>query len=135
MQVLNVALGGSLYQDLPSQYSPPGAALLEHRPSRGAEDAQHRVSIKEGTNLHFLLGRTVIWTNSHHHQAIKDLAPGLLVSAWSEDQVVEGIEAPGEDWLLGVQWHPERWPGPDSEKLFGGLIEACRTKEAGKNGL
>ena len=99
--------------------------LLEHRPSAGSEDTQHQVMIKEGTTLHALLGQTVIRVNSHHHQAVKDLAPGLQVSAWSEDQVIEGIEGRDGPWLVGVQWHPERLAGPDAEKLFGGLIAAC----------
>lgn len=131
MQAINIALGGSLYQDLPSQY-PPGASLIEHRPSSPGEQVGHRVSIKEDTNLHSFLERTEIWTNSHHHQAIKDLAPGLKISARSDDQVIEGIEGTGEHLLLGVQWHPERQNGADSQKLFAGFIRACREKATGK---
>jgi len=134
MQALNVALGGTLYQDLPSQY-PADTALLEHRPSRGGDDAEHQVRIKEGSKLHFLLGQTTVLVNSYHHQAVKGLAPGLRISAWSEDQVIEGIEGGGGQWLIGVQWHPERMTGPAAQKLFDGLIAACREKEAGKGSL
>jgi putative glutamine amidotransferase len=124
MQILNVALGGSLYQDLPSQYIQVG----EHWQKLPGEEVSHQVQIKESTILHSLLEKGIIWTNSHHHQALKKLALGLIISAQSDDGVIEGIEATGEDFTLGVQWHPERLAIPESARIFTGFIRACRKK-------
>lgn len=99
LQMLNVALGGTLIQDLPT------AEAHRHDPEIG--DRVHRVTAEEGSFLHQLYGRQFA-VNSAHHQALDAIAPGLRVAARSQkDQVIEAVEWP-EKRLYGVQWHPER---------------------------
>jgi putative glutamine amidotransferase len=104
IQLINVGMGGTLFQDLPSER--PGA--VNHRPD-GARDARtHRVRLEPGSRVATALGATSIIVNSSHHQAIQDLAPGLLATGWTEDHLIEAAEADGDaPWLLAVQWHPE----------------------------
>lgn len=116
MQVLNVALGGTLVQDITSER--PGS--LVHGPR-----ADHLVQVAPGSRLREILGTDAPEVNSRHHQAIGTLGYGLQAVAWSSDGVVEGIEMPGQ-WVVGVQWHPEDLIG-DSEaarRLFAGFLEA-----------
>lgn len=128
MQAINIALGGSLYQDLPSQYPVSGKGLVEHHQSAPGDQVTHRVKITVNSLLHQVVESTEIWTNSHHHQAVKETAPGLKVTARSEDGVIEGIEGKNDHFLLGVQWHPERLSTPDSHRLFAAFVRACRGK-------
>ncbi len=127
IQVLNVALGGTLYQDLPSQRSD---SAIVHQQAEPPETATHAVRVAEGSALAQTLGRTQLMTNSHHHQAVKALAEELTATAWAEDGVVEGVELCGSAFCLAVQWHPERlWnqPGLSAHRaLFAALIEAAR---------
>src|SRR3954470_14571788 len=99
LQLLNVCLGGSLLQHIESGAHESG------------EDgsAWHEVSVEPGTKLHGVLGATRIMVNSRHHQAVtpERLAPGLRISAMSDDGLVEGVEGSSHRWLVGVQWHPE----------------------------
>lgn len=128
-QVLNVALGGTLYQDLPSEY--PGALLRHAHPVRDfpREYLAHPVRVEEETLLARVLGRPVVHVNSRHHQAVKDLAPGLAVAARAPDGVIEGVEKPGHPFALGVQWHPENLQAqPEMRALFVKFVEACRTR-------
>ncbi|MEK6813450.1 MAG: gamma-glutamyl-gamma-aminobutyrate hydrolase family protein [Nitrospirota bacterium] len=97
MQLLNVVRGGSLYQDIPSQYP----LALKHRSSR------HDVSVRRSSRLGEILGRGVISVASSHHQAVKEVGRGLVVSAAAPDGIVEAIEDPRLPFVLGVQWHPE----------------------------
>jgi len=127
-QVLNVALGGTLIQDIPSSVS--GAA--DHDPERERWELAHEVRILPGSALRQVLGEDKVAVNSFHHQAVKDLGEGLVASAWSlADGVIEGIEAPGRRFAVGVQWHPEsfwnRTPG------FQGLFEAVVAAAVGSN--
>ncbi|HOJ76930.1 MAG TPA: gamma-glutamyl-gamma-aminobutyrate hydrolase family protein [Bacillota bacterium] len=103
MQILNVGLGGTLYQDLSLMISKVGS----HQSKYLKKDLFHQVNFKEGTKIAKILGKTRI-VNSHHHQAVKKLGQGLIVSGHSTDGVVEAIELEGEPWVVGVQWHPER---------------------------
>jgi len=103
VQVLNVASGGSLWQDIPSQV--PGAA--EH-----GGGIVHQVRLEEGTRLAAVVGAAEPRVNSFHHQAVARVGRGWRVAARSPDGVIEALERPGEPFLLGVQWHPER-PGCD----------------------
>lgn len=131
MQAINIALGGSLYQDLSSQYPVNGKqGLLGHQQSAPGDQVTHRVKITVHSLLHRIVNSTEIWTNSHHHQAVKETAPGLKVTAWSEDGVIEGIEGEDDRFLLGVQWHPERLATPESERLFAAFVAACHGKMA-----
>ena len=126
LQVLNVVLGGTLYQDLPSQF---GGEVLKHRQTTPKWQVTHEVEVRDGSYLAELAGRGALKVNSYHHQGIKDLADGLLVSARSSDGVVEAIE--GTDlsnrWLLGVQWHAEAMRGSSRQQraLFEAHVSAA----------
>lgn len=102
IQILNVTLGGTLYQDLPTEH--PG---VEHDMEPPYDRAIHRVFVLEGTPLADIVDSGTIEVNSYHHQAIRDLAPSLQVSAVSEDGIVEAVWMPGKRFFQGVQWHPE----------------------------
>ena len=118
-QVANVAAGGSLIQDIPSQV---GTAVV-HRRKGGA---RHEVAIEPDSRLRKLLGADRAEVNSSHHQAVKRVGRGLRVVARSADGVVEALEAPGKRWLLLVQWHPERMARAHRLAIFGAFVRACR---------
>jgi putative glutamine amidotransferase len=124
-QVLNVAIGGTLVQDLPSQWK----GAINHDPEVERWSPAHDVRILPGTRLREILGRERVAVNSFHHQAVKEPGPGAVVSAYSEgDDVVEAIEIPGYRLALGVQWHPEAFWDKDGsfQPLFEALVKACR---------
>ena len=124
-QVLNVATGGTLVQDIPSQVK--GAA--DHDPAGERWDAAHEVRILPGTRLRAILGRDQVAVNSFHHQSVKTPGRGVCVSAYSApDDVIEGIELPTHRFAVGVQWHPEAfWDRPNTfQPLFEALVEASR---------
>ena len=124
-QVLNVATGGTLIQDIPSQVT----GARDHDPDRERWETAHEVRILPRTRLREILGAETIDVNSFHHQAVRELGQGLVVSATSSaDKVIEGIEAPGRRLALGVQWHPEAfWDRPeDFQSLFEALVKASR---------
>jgi putative glutamine amidotransferase len=130
IQLVNVALGGTLFQDLPSERPGPVA----HDPG-GARDARsHEVWLQEGSRAARALGRTAFSVNSFHHQAVDRLAAGLIASGWSADGLIEAVESPAEAaWLLAVQWHPEEMhtEGAAPERgLFRALVEAAGSREA-----
>jgi putative glutamine amidotransferase len=126
MQVLNVALGGTLYQDLPSQWE---GDVLKHRQATPKWQPSHKVEVRDGSYIAEVMGRDVVKVNSYHHQGIKDLAEGLVATGYSTDGVVEAVEAGdlSERWLLGVQWHAEamRGAGPQQESLFEAHVSAA----------
>ena len=104
VQVLNVFLGGSLWQDLPAQR--PSA--IEHSVPEPKDAIAHTVEVlRPETGLGDLLSRETPRVNSRHHQAIKDLGEGLIPVASSADGLIEAVELPGDWWVRGVQWHPE----------------------------
>jgi putative glutamine amidotransferase len=103
MQLLNVVLGGTLYQDL--HHELPEAKEHEQRNTRS--QPSHPVEVRDGSTLADVLGRGQLMVNSTHHQAISKLAPSLRVSATAPDGVVEAIESTEHPFALGVQWHPE----------------------------
>jgi putative glutamine amidotransferase len=117
-QLLNVALGGTLYQDIPSQL--PDS--LEHNPKGDRSARTHRVDVEEGSRIAHALGETSISVNSFHHQSIRDVAPGLRVTATSPDGIIEGVESDDDSWwAMAVQWHPEEMndsPEPWDRGLF-----------------
>lgn len=102
LQILNVAFGGTLYQDL-SQIE---GSYIKHSQSSKGDMPGHSIDIMEDTLLYNVLGQSNL-INSFHHQAIKDLAPGFIVSARAKDGVIEAIEKQGEQFIIAVQWHPE----------------------------
>ena len=123
MQVINVALGGTLIQDLPTQH--PGGHL--HAQETPPNEPSHSVSVRRNTLLHQLAGAEVMDVNSKHHQAVRDVAPGLVVSARSDDGVIEAVEMPTRRYLCAVQWHPELMWATDGVQraLMRQFVEAC----------
>jgi putative glutamine amidotransferase len=117
-QVLNVALGGTLIQDIPDEV--PGA--LEHNARDDRAGRVHAVEVEPGSLLADALGSTSVSVNSLHHQSVLDVAPGLRVTATAPDGVVEGIESSSDAWwAIGVQWHPEEMndsPEPWDRGIF-----------------
>ena len=125
-QVLNVATGGTLVQDIPSELKEP----LDHDPVSQRWERTHDVEILQRTRLRAILGTERVAVNSSHHQAVDSLGQGLTISALSrEDQVIEGIEMAGRRFVVGVQWHPEAfWDrASDFLPLFRALAEASRS--------
>jgi putative glutamine amidotransferase len=126
MQVLNVALGGTLYQDLPSQWD---GYVHRHRQAIPKWQPSHEVEVREDSYIAEVMGRDVVKVNSYHHQGIKNLAEGLIVTGRSTDGVIEAVESRdfSERWLLGVQWHAEamRGAGPQQESLFEAHVSAA----------
>ncbi len=125
IQSLNVFSGGTLYQDLPSDF--PGKVLQHSQRSRSCYPTQ-TIVIERDSLLCRIVGKEEIYMNSHHHQAVKDLAPGWERCAYSKDGVTEGIWRPDKTFFLGVQWHPERLTetSPEAKALFDAFIAACR---------
>lgn len=123
VQLMNVFFGGNLIQDISAN-----KGYLEHARYDTPFDGVHSVSVLEGTLSRKLLGEKFP-VNSLHHQSVKELGEGLLVSAYAEDGIIEAIERPGyENFMLGVQWHPERLNN-DKLEVFKALVSACSTKQ------
>ena len=126
MQSLNVALGGTLHQDIHTEHSRDS---LPHVQGRPFDMPAHMVDVVEGTKLAECVGAPRLGVNTIHHQSIAELGEGLIVSAVSpDDGVVEGVEMPGKRFVVGVQWHPEHmWrTRPHSKRLFSAFVEAAR---------
>jgi Predicted glutamine amidotransferases len=124
LQVINAALGGTLYTDLPTQY----ASTLVHSTADelGRDYAAHEVTISQGTRLAGILGESQLRVNSFHHQAVKRIAEGLKVAAHASDGLVEGLENPELHFFLGVQWHPECLPNEAAQRaLFSAFTQAA----------
>lgn len=119
IQVLNVALGGNLYQDLGVQH----AGALAHIQQEPVHAASHRVQLAPASLVAGLAGTASLHVNSFHHQAVRDVAPGLHATAWADDGVVEAVEGV-RGWTVGVQWHPELQPGAFSSALFQAFVAA-----------
>lgn len=128
MQVLNVAAGGTLYQDIPSQV--PGALKHSQKGPRWA--ASHAVELDGESRLAKTLGATELRINSYHHQAVKDVAPGFRSVANAPDGVIEAIESTQHRYAVGVQWHPELMieRDPMYKALFVDFIEAVKEAKA-----
>jgi putative glutamine amidotransferase len=125
IQMLNVALGGSLYQDIQAQV--PGAERHDWYPGYPRDHLPHTVAVTSHTRLAHLLDTTSVPVNSLHHQALKDLAPALTVTARAPDGIVEAVEAGAHPFAVAVQWHPEELAEHDvhAQRLFDALAEAC----------
>jgi putative glutamine amidotransferase len=128
MQFINVALGGTLYQDLPSEFE--SDVLHRADGERRFETLQHAIRIYEGSRLQSLLDASELPVNSVHHQGIKKLAEPLAASAQSiEDGLIEAIEHKSHPFMIGVQCHPESLADnirPVWRKLFKAFIDSCR---------
>ena len=127
LQIMNVALGGTLYQDIAAQRS--DAIKHDYFPTAGfsRDHLAHPVAVASGSRLDELVGPAPLAVNSMHHQAVKDLAPGLVPSGVAPDGVIEALEFPGERFLLGVQWHPEALTDLDHRmhRLLAGFVRAA----------
>ena len=129
-QILNVALGGTLIQDIPSQR--PEAAGENHRDNEHRYAPDHPARVLPGTFLHSLMGCDELLTNSVHHQAVDTPAPGMRVCALSPAGIVEGIEAEDGRFLLGLQWHPEAVAAVEErmQRPFTALVKASKEHKA-----
>ncbi len=126
IQVMSVAMQGSLYQDVPSQLTDP----LTHPAKNLNEDSEHEIEIEPDSRLSKLIGKSSDEVNSAHHQAVDRIGEGFIVTARSEDKVVEAIENPSKRFALGVQYHPERMIRTEEfrehrRKLFEAFIKAA----------
>lgn len=126
LQVLNVAAGGTLYQDLPTQYPAEGTQLLKHSVDDAVNATAHNVQLEPACRLYELLRAETLAVNSMHHQAVEQTGNGYRAVAFSEDGVVEAIEHTGHPFRLAVQWHPERMTDPASRRLFEGFIASAQ---------
>jgi putative glutamine amidotransferase len=125
MQVLNVALGGSLHQHLPDL-----GGEIDHRQERLSSEPSHRVTLERDSRLTKVIGRRYVEVNSFHHHGLHVLGRGLTVAGRAPDGVVEAVEAPGRRFIFGVQWHAECLVGrPEHLALFRGLVRAARGHE------
>lgn len=124
IQFINAALGGTLYQDLPTQHP----SDTEHHQHPPYDVPVHAVSVRPGSALHALLGKDALMVNSYHHQAICELSPELETMAVSEDGLIEAVRLPGRKFLWGVQWHPEFAFRRDEDcaAIFRAFVDACR---------
>ncbi len=122
-QIINIALGGRLYQDIALQVPDP----IKHSPSRSGEKVFHHVNILEGTRLSRIMGVSRIRVRSSHHQSVKNPGRGLHLSAVAHDRVIEALEPRTSQFLVAVQWHPEKTPNDRySKRLFTALINAAK---------
>jgi putative glutamine amidotransferase len=129
IQILNVACGGTLYQDVPDQFHSP----LNHRQQETGHrnhEASHEVEVGSASLLARSYAAATVQVNSYHHQAVRDVAPPLVVSGRSEDGLIEAVELPDRSFVLGVQWHPEMMfeANPEHLRPFTELIAAATAR-------
>jgi putative glutamine amidotransferase len=129
IQVINVAAGGTLFQDVMGQR--PHAIKHDYFPSPGGHqrhDLVHGILVTEDSHLAQIMGTANVQVNSMHHQGIKDLAPGLVPSAVAPDGLIEGVERSNGQFFIGVQWHPEELTetSPPMRRLFRAFLDAAR---------
>ena len=132
LQLINVGMGGSLYQDLPSEKP----SDINHRQEVEGTIATHGVSIVKGSTMHEILGQDEVQVNTFHHQAIKKLAPELKIVGWANDSVPEMIEAFPNRQILGVQFHPEIFTNAGDKtlsKLFAFLVKRAQVFQKAKD--
>lgn len=129
LQLLNVALGGTLWQDLPSQH----AGTVVHEQQAPVGHRWHHATVEPHSGLETIFGTRALFINSFHHQGVRALASSLTPTVWAEDGLVEGVEGRSHPWMYGVQWHPERGDAesaaderdPD-RRLFWDFVRAAR---------
>jgi len=120
IQILNVALGGTLVQDIPSQCE----TTIDHDDEGARNSRTHEVAIEPGSIIAKAIGTDHLSVNSFHHQSVKRVADGMRVTARSPDGVIEGIESTDDDWwVMAVQWHPEEMTD-SAEPWDRGLFKA-----------
>lgn len=130
VQLLNVAAGGTLVQDIPTHRP----SDIVHGQRQPVTSTPHTIRVQEGSALAALLGPRAaqdVAVNSRHHQSVDRVAPGFVVSAVAPDGIVEGIERPGACFCVGVQWHPENfWETGEFSSMFAGFIDAATRRSA-----
>lgn len=124
IQLFNVMLGGSLYQDIPTECP----SDVEHHETPPYDKVAHPVTVEQGTPLYQAVGVTQMGVNSYHHQGIKELGKGLRVAAKAPDGMVEAVYLPDHPFALAVQWHPEfsRLSDENSRRIFEAFVKAAR---------
>ena len=132
-QLVNVVLGGTLWQDLPAQRP----SDLDHDKGSEWHERTHHVRVLHGSRALEAMGNDLVLTNSFHHQAIRDLAQGLHATALADDGVIEAAEGDNDEhWLVCVQWHPESfWQESDAPEqgLFSALVDAAGEWRSGRS--
>jgi putative glutamine amidotransferase len=125
LQVLNVALGGTLVQDIAAEW--PGAVRHDYLPTQGfaRDHLAHPVTVTPGSRLHAVLGSESVEVNSMHHQAVAQLGAGLRVTAVAPDGLIEAVETVGDGFVLAVQWHPESMSGAHAARLLAPFLAAA----------
>ena len=134
LQLFNVALGGTLFQDVSSEV--PGAENHSISSDKGdRHHLAHNLRIEPTSRLAKIIGDVTIGTNTHHHQAIKKPAPGLTVTGWAEDGIIESVELTSSRFAIGVQSHPESLTtlGLGWQKLFEAFVEAAYSPDTIRN--
>jgi len=134
-QVLAVAAGGTLHQDIPSEWA---SDLLHDVRQHGRHHLSHAITVEPNTRLHFMIGATDSRVNSFHHQAVRDVPQGFIVSARSPDGIVEAIESPVHHFAVGIQCHPEAiWhtTAPHFKGVFDHFVEAAAEYAATRDTL
>ncbi|NMC80956.1 MAG: gamma-glutamyl-gamma-aminobutyrate hydrolase family protein [Chloroflexi bacterium] len=125
VQVMNVALGGTLYTDITDQFA--GAVRHDYYPDWPRDYLAHEVQVVNSSHLGQVLGTGRLQVNSLHHQGVAQIAPALRPAAYATDRLVEALELPQHCFGVGVQWHPEELPeSPANQALFRDFVEACR---------
>ncbi|MCB1061033.1 MAG: gamma-glutamyl-gamma-aminobutyrate hydrolase family protein [Calditrichaeota bacterium] len=124
-QVINIALCGTLVQDIPSKLGP-----VHHLQTPGSQTVAHQVTLDQGSMIHKILGETLIDVNSFHHQTIDKLGNGLRAVGRSEEGLIEVFEHESHPYLIAVQWHPERMRNSEQQKmLFNDFVKACSREQ------
>lgn len=138
-QIINIAFGGTNYQDI---YTQEANALVKHSQTISREFGSHRVNIVKNSTLYSVIGEREITVNSYHHQAIKDIAPGFRITAYSADGIIEAMEGMPGHRIFSVQWHPEKMavrPDEQMMKLFNYFVSEAtlfkKAKEIHRNSL
>ncbi len=126
IQFVNAYLGGTLYQDLPTEYD----SQVEHHMKPPYDRAVHKVTVYDGSKLADIIGAGDHEVNSYHHQAVKELSPKVTAMAVSEDGLVEAMDIKHQSFAVAVQWHPEfsYEVSEDSVKLVQAFITACEDR-------
>lgn len=129
LQVLNIAAGGDIYQDLSLPVG--NGFLIKHRQNAPGWYPTHWIEVHAGSLLARIWGQARVRVNSFHHQAVRSLAPGFKAAAVASDGVVEAMELEGDGFVLGVQWHPELMWAKDTyqRQLFASLVEAAERRK------
>jgi len=124
IQIINVALGGTLYQDIETQLK----GAIKHPCYDTPRDKVHEVTVTEDSLLYRASGLTRFGVNSRHHQGIKQLGKGLVATAYSADGLIEAVDYPQARYVTAVQWHPESLSDryPEAQTIFDAFVEACK---------